>query len=91
MTFFYNYSSPPLRRPRLVHFFPCDRSWYAPPMMYRPISLPLTFLLLLQAAAFEWRVCDAVSHFYNGQSFFPLTLSSVQLVYAGTINDIPNM
>jgi len=71
MTFFYNYSSPPLRRPRLVHFFPCDRSWYAPPMMYRPISLPLTFLLLLQAAAFEWRVADAVSRFYNGQVVLP--------------------
>lgn len=29
--------------------------------MHRPLSLPLTCILLLQAAAFEWPVCNAVS------------------------------
>jgi len=66
---FYNYSTP-LRAGGLLYrttFFACDHSWYASPAMYRPLSLPLTYILLLQAAAFEWPVCNAVSP--DGASF----------------------
>jgi hypothetical protein len=42
--------------------------------MYRPLSLPLTCILLLQAAAFEWPVCNAVSPrrwFFSPLTFYP--------------------